>query len=125
MFSTQKIKSDVNVFQCWEENRLEYPHLYVVAYVMLLIKPSSTECERVFSKCARFINKFRCAMVPDTLDRLVFLAGNSYFFERASKNLGQNWKPTNIGIRNLERKRKMDNLSEMDIDFEKEIFNSE
>ena len=122
-FSIKRVPAAVDVFQWWHQNREEFPCLYVVAYVMMLIKPSSTECERIFSKCARFMTKYRATMEPDTMDRLVFCNGNPFMFERALKEMGQNWRPTNFGVRNMSSITSQSSLNNLSIDLEALVFN--
>lgn len=123
-FSLKRVACEVNVFEWWNQHRLELPKLYVAAYVMLLIKPSSTECERTFSRCARFMTKYRAAMHPDTMDRLIYCNGNATLFERAVQVMGANWKPTNKGIRTIIRQRRADSLANLSIDMENLVFST-
>ena len=60
---------------------------------MMLIKPSSVACESVFSRCSRFMTRYRAAMEPDTMDSCVFLNGNPFLFEKALNKLSKTWRP--------------------------------
>ena len=40
---------------------------------LLTISPTSVQCERIFSSCARIVTKFRSSMKPDFLNCLIFV----------------------------------------------------
>ena len=124
-FSLKRVASKVNIFKWWDQHRLKFPKLYVAAYIMLLIKPSSTECERTFSRSARFMTKYRASMHPDTMDRLIYCNGNVNFFERALQVMGANWRPTNKGRRTIVQRRREDSLANLSIDLENLVFNTQ
>ena len=79
------VHPEADPYEWWELNKLLYPKLYFVAQMMLIIKPSSSACERIFSKCARIMTKYRSAMEIDTLDACVFLDKNPFLFEQSLK----------------------------------------
>ena len=93
--------------------------------MMLIIKPSSSACERIFSKCARIMTKYRSAMEVDTLDSCVFLDKNPYLFEHALEVIAERWRGTPIGTNKpIPTKVSKDSIKSMTIDWNY-VFNSE
>ena len=90
--STVKQHTSDVVNKWWYDHRFEIPHLYVVATALLTIKPTSVECESVFSKSSRFMSKGGCAMEPTTMDNCVFLYNNMDLFLNALKDRSIAWK---------------------------------
>ena len=68
------------------------------------------------------MTKYRAAMHPDTMDRLMFLNGNSALFERALQEMGGNWKPSNIGSRTVKKTRREDGLAGLNLNMEQLVF---
>ena len=88
----QEIEYRECAFEWWEEHKFMYPLLHLVASMMLIIKPSSVQCERIFSKCARFLTKYRAALEVGTLDSCVFLDRSPFLFEKALDVVSRKWK---------------------------------
>jgi hypothetical protein len=87
--------------------------------MMLIIKPSSSACERIFSKCARIMTKYRSAMEIDTLDACVFLDKNPFLFEQSLKVISKKWKGFAKGThRKNPTRESVDKIKTMKIDWE-------
>ena len=59
---------------------------------MLSIKPTSVECESVFSKAAKFMSKTRCSMKMSTMDMCISLNINYDLFELTKIGGESVWK---------------------------------
>ena len=117
-FAAERVSNNTNVYEWWEDKRLVYPKLYVVAYVMMLVKPSSVACESVFSRCSRLMTKYRSAMEPSTMDCCKFLNGNPYLFEKALEKVSKKWRPQSSNIRkNIENLAPTNSLKAFEIDW--------
>ena len=92
-FKTQLYNSEETISQFWKRLKPMTPHLFIVAHVFSCIRPTSVDCERIFSKAKRFMRPDRCRMEPSTLDTCLFLQNNSLYFERALKTVAKNWRP--------------------------------
>lgn len=81
-YSQEIVHPQKCAFEWWEEHKFMYPLLHLVASMMLIIKPSSVQCERIFSKCARFLTKYRAALEVGTLDSCVFLDRSLFYLKK-------------------------------------------
>ena len=59
---------------------------------MLSIKPTSVECESVFSKAAKFMSKTRGSMEMSTMDMCISLNNNYDLFEIALNKHCEDWR---------------------------------
>ncbi|KAI2659745.1 hypothetical protein H4Q32_022264 [Labeo rohita] len=60
----------------WKQNSDRYPKLAFAAKHLLCVLPTSTPSERIFSKAGYIVNKTRSSLLPENVDKLIFLAHN-------------------------------------------------
>ena len=60
----------------WKTNSDRYPKLALAAKYCLCIPATSTPSERIFSTAGYIVNKNRSCLLPENVDKLVFLAQN-------------------------------------------------
>ncbi|XP_066567854.1 E3 SUMO-protein ligase ZBED1 isoform X3 [Amia ocellicauda] len=71
-----KSKVAAGVLKWWKNNEDRYPKLARLAKEILCIPATSTPAERIFSKAGYIINKTRCSLLPQNVDKLIFLSHN-------------------------------------------------
>ena len=64
----------------WKNKDLYFPALANIAKKYLCIPATSTPSERVFSLAGNIVTKKRCQLLPENVDRLVFLSSNKKYF---------------------------------------------
>ena len=64
----------------WHSKSLYFPALANFAKKYLCIPATSTPSERVFSLAGNIVTKNRCQLLPQNVDRLVFLSSNKKYF---------------------------------------------
>ncbi len=67
---------EANPLKWWKSEEARFPLLSKLSRKYLSICGTSVPSERVFSKSGFIVNDFRCALLPDNVDKLVFLACN-------------------------------------------------
>ncbi|RXN13638.1 zinc finger BED domain-containing 1-like protein [Labeo rohita] len=60
----------------WKQNSDRYPKLAFAAKHLLCVPATSTPSERIFSKAGYIVNKTRSSLLPENVDKLIFLAHN-------------------------------------------------
>ncbi|KAK0135825.1 Zinc finger BED domain-containing protein 1 [Merluccius polli] len=60
----------------WKQNGDRYPKLAFAAKHCLCVPATSTPSERIFSKAGYIVNKTRSSLLPENVDKLIFLAHN-------------------------------------------------
>ncbi|KAK1890854.1 Zinc finger BED domain containing protein DAYSLEEPER [Dissostichus eleginoides] len=60
----------------WKHNSDRYPKLAFAAKHCLCVPATSTPSERIFSKAGYIVNKTRSSLLPENVDKLIFLAHN-------------------------------------------------
>ncbi|KAL3066097.1 hypothetical protein OYC64_016110 [Pagothenia borchgrevinki] len=60
----------------WKQNSDRYPKLAFAAKHCLCVPATSTPSERIFSKAGYIVNKTRSSLLPENVDKLIFLAHN-------------------------------------------------
>ncbi|XP_073668771.1 zinc finger BED domain-containing protein 4-like [Paramisgurnus dabryanus] len=60
----------------WKQNSDRYPKLAFAAKHLLCVPATSTPSERIFSKAGYVVNKTRSSLLPENVDKLIFLAHN-------------------------------------------------
>ena len=66
-----------NVWSWFEENKKDFPNVYLLAKEYLIIPASSAASERLFSKAGNIITKKRNRLLPETSQELIFLSSNA------------------------------------------------
>ena len=75
--SLDKIPIDKeNPLKWWLSNEKYLPHLSLVARKYLCIPATSVPSERAFSTAGCVVNKKRSCLLPENVNKLVFLAEN-------------------------------------------------
>ena len=67
------------VYKWWSSHEPSYPMLSRVARGFLCIPATSTPSERVFSLAGNIVTKKRCLLLPQNVDKLIFLNMNGDF----------------------------------------------
>lgn len=67
---------NLTVLEWWRSHEQFYPLIKNIARKYLSVPASSVSIERVFSLCGNLVNKKRCRLSPNNVDRLVFINGN-------------------------------------------------
>jgi len=65
----------------WQANAPKFPHVWLLASVVLAVPATSAPSERVFSAAANIVDKKRFRLKPENVDLLVFLKSNKDFVE--------------------------------------------
>ncbi len=60
----------------WRNNQARYPLLSQLARRYLIIPATSVPCERVFSTAGYIVSEKRSCLLPENVNKLVFLAEN-------------------------------------------------
>ncbi|XDV26060.1 hypothetical protein PO909_029858 [Leuciscus waleckii] len=60
----------------WKQNGDRYPELAFAAKHLLCVPATSTPSERIFSKAGYVVNKTRSSLLPENVDKLIFLTHN-------------------------------------------------
>jgi hypothetical protein len=60
----------------WKANASKFPHVWLLASVVLAVPATSAPSERVFSAAANIVDKKRVRLKPENVDLLVFLKTN-------------------------------------------------
>lgn len=60
----------------WKQNSDRYPKLAFAAKHLLCVPATSTPSEHIFSKAGYIVNKTRSSLLPENVDKLIFLAHN-------------------------------------------------
>ncbi len=63
----------------WRAHVEKFPHVWLLALVVLAIPATSAPSEHVFSVAANIVNKKRVRLKTDNVDILVFLKSNKEF----------------------------------------------
>ena len=92
LLKTQMYNKSETVLEFWCRLRPMLPHLYIVASVLNCIRPTSVDCERVFSRAKKFMRPDRCRMEPTTLDTCLFLQSNVTYSKLAMKQVSLKWR---------------------------------
>ncbi|XP_020315982.1 zinc finger BED domain-containing protein 1-like [Oncorhynchus kisutch] len=71
-----RTKVDAGPLAWWGKNEDRYPRLARAAKYLLSIPATSTPSERIFSKAGFIFNKTRSCLLPENVDKLVFLSHN-------------------------------------------------
>lgn len=71
-----RTKVDAGPLAWWGKNEDRYPKLARAAKYLLSIPATSTPSERIFSKAGFIFNKTRSCLLPENVDKLVFLSHN-------------------------------------------------
>ena len=78
IFSKQD-KSDINILKWWQCNKNVFPLLYKAARSLLLIPATSVSSERIFSLAGYVVRKRRSKLLPEHVNKLIFLKKNMKF----------------------------------------------
>ena len=89
---TQMYNPSETVLEFWSRFCPLLPHLHIVASILSCIKPSSVDCERIFSRAKKFMRPDRCRLEPTSLDKCLFLQANSTYFEKSLRLVSPNWR---------------------------------
>lgn len=60
----------------WKDNQNQFPHLAKLANSYLGIPATSVPRERVFSTAGDIVTAQRASLLPDNVDKMVFLKNN-------------------------------------------------
>lgn len=74
----QPIDKSIHIF--WHEYQRKYPILFKLSNVIMSIPPTEVSCERNFSKLKFIMNRLRCNLKDDEIEKMMFLNLNSELF---------------------------------------------
>lgn len=77
----KRIDSNSNIHTYWLESRMQLPLLYELATVIMSISPTEVSCERNFSKLKFIMNRLRCSLSDEEIEKINFLSLNAEFFD--------------------------------------------
>lgn len=76
-----RLNANTNIHTFWLERRMEQPLLYDMAIIMMSIPPTEVSCERNFSKLKFIMNRLRCSLCDEEIEKILFLSLNAEFFD--------------------------------------------
>ena len=82
-----KTKVESGPLAWWQKNEERYPKLARAAVRIHSIPSTSTPSERIFSKAGFIVSKTRSSLLPDNVDKLVFLSHNLRKLRAEDKSL--------------------------------------
>lgn len=69
------------IHEFWCENQRRFPLLYQLADTVMAIPPTEVGCERNFSKLSFLMNRLRCSLSDEEIEKMLFLSLNSDLFD--------------------------------------------
>lgn len=76
-----RLDANTNIHTFWLNRRMEQPLLYYMATIMMSIPPTEVSCERNFSKLKFIMNRLRCSLSDEEIEKMLFLSLNAEFFD--------------------------------------------
>lgn len=70
-----------SIHEFWCENQRRFPLLYQLADIIMSIPPTEVGCERNFSKLSFLMNRLRCSLSDQEIEKMLFLNLNSDLFD--------------------------------------------
>ncbi len=74
--STQNFDLNSSVIKFWEQNKLKYPRIYVIAKRLLSIPATNLSSERNFSTAGLTLTDNRSNLHPNNVNKLLFIRSN-------------------------------------------------
>merc|ERR1711867_175041 len=85
---TKEQKEDTNILKWWKCNRGLFPNLFKLVKVYLHIPATSVPSERIFSLAGYIVRSRRSNILPDKVNKYIFLKKNNDHIPPKTKVLG-------------------------------------
>ena len=85
---TKEQKEDTNILKWWKCNRGLFPNLFKLVKVYLHIPATSVPSERIFSLAGYIVRSRRSNILPDKVNKYIFLKKNNDHIPSKTKVLG-------------------------------------